>query len=354
MRQFATILVLIVFYTPQCLAGATVVYVSIAGEKAIGSFILNEATGVLTEHGRLELPGEPGGLTLNPNRDRMFASLRSVGKLSSLDWDSSTGALRIRHIIDAAADPAYVATDRSGRWLLSAYYRAGSVAVHSINENGHLGEAKWYPTAEKAHAILTDQSNRIALVPHTAPNRIYGFRFDEHDGSLVRIRPAFLETGEQTGPRHIVFHPRLPLVYAVNEQGSSISVLGFNQKTGKLIERSTYSTLPDDSRERNACADLEFSPDHRFLYASNRGHDSIAGFRVMEKTGDLQPIGQFKTARTPRQFTVTPSGKFIVAAGQGDGRLIVFGRDLKTGRLNQVSQMTVGERPWWVMSVELD
>ena len=354
MRRIVMALLLIVLSTPRCRAGLTVVYVSIAGEKTIGSYALNEETGLLDELGRLELPGEPGGLTLGRDRDRMFASLRSVGKLASLDWDSRTGSLRTRHVVDAAEDPAYLTTDRSGRWLLSAYYRAGSVAVHSIDKSGYLGEAKWYQTAEKAHAILTDDSNRIALVPHTGPNRIYGFRFDVSDGSLVPTHPAFLQTGQQTGPRHIVFHPKLSLVYAVNEQGSSVSVLGFDGQTGRLKERSVHSTLPDNYQGENSCADLEMSPDLRFLYASNRGHDSIAGFRIVEETGNLRPIGQFKTARTPRQFTVTPSGRFIVAAGQGDGRLVVFRRDQENGSLKQVSELSVGTRPWWVMSVELD
>jgi 6-phosphogluconolactonase len=147
-----------------------------------------------------------------------------------------------------------------------------------------------------------------------------------------------------------VFHPTLPLVYCDNERGSSVTAYAFDEKTGTLTPGRTVSTLPADFTGNNTCADIALTPDARFLYASNRGHDSLAGFMVDEKTGALTPIGQFATEKTPRSFSIDPAGRFVYAAGQGSGKLAAYRLDAKSGALERFDTYEVGKEPAWVQA----
>ena len=251
------------------------------------------------------------------------------------------------------ADPAYVALDRTESFLLSAYYQAGKVEIHRLGTNGELyhDKPRWYPTNLKAHAILPDPSNQWALVPHTGPNAIYLFAFDSSRGSLLPSAPPLVYTGTLTGPRHLQYHPKLRVVYVDNEQGSSVTVFQFDPEIGQIRPIQTLSTLPDSFTGRNSCADLELTPGGRYLYASNRGHHSIAAFRTDPKSGKLTRIGIVPTEAVPRALTVTPSGKWLVAAGQESGFLQSYQIGLETGQLAPHQKVQVGPRPWALLSV---
>jgi 6-phosphogluconolactonase len=336
------------------LAARPFVYVSIAGENKISVFALSK-DGKLTHRLDVQLPSDPGALATSPDRRFVFSSMRSKGKLTSFRLDPKTGGLAKINVIDAAPDPAFVATDRTGKFLLTAYYVAGKAAVHLIAEDGSLDAktARWTTTADKAHAILTDPSNRFAFVPHTGPNRIFQFRFDSTAGKLIANDPPSLSAGKGHGPRQLYFHPRRPFVYFDNEQGSSVTAYRMHAKSGTLTPIETLSTLSKGYAGSNSCARLAGTHTGKFLYAANRGDDTIAGFAIDEKTGRLTSLGTFKTERTPRGFAISPDDRFLVAAGQSSKRLAVY-RIRVDGRLEPIGTYAVGKAPWWVMIVDPD
>lgn len=333
---------------------ATFVYVSVASEKKIAIYEMDTKTGGLKHRHDVRIAGEPGALTTDPRNRFLFASHRSTGQISSFRINA-TGTLTRLSTVPAGADPAFVATDRTGRFLLSAYYRAGKVVVHRIAADGKLNRkpVQTVKTDEKAHAILTDASNRFVFVPHTGPNAIYQFHFDAKSGKLRANGAARVATGKNTGPRHLAFHPKLNIVYFDNEQGSSVTAYRLDRSTGRLKPFQTLPTLPKEYTNRNSCAHLELSPDGKFLYAANRGHDSLAGYAVDSKTGRLKPLGQTRTEATPRSFNIEPSGRFLFAAGQSSGKLVAYHISPSTGQLRKLANYSLGKRPWWVLAIKL-
>jgi 6-phosphogluconolactonase len=330
------------------------VYVSLNADHRIAIYSRDPGTGELTPAGHIETDGDPGSLAVDPHRRFLFAALRTTKQLASYRIDGETGMLTHVSTTVAKEDPAYVATDYSGRWLLSAYYAAGQASVHAIDETGRLDpEGTWYTTAEKAHCILPEPTNWFVFVPHTAAEAIFQFHFDQETGALVKNQPPAIRTPPGHGPRHIVFHPRLNNVaYVDNEQASSVTRYIMDRYRGTLTPRDTVTTLPEGFQGNNSNADLRLTPDGRFLYVSNRGHDSLAGFSVDLTNGRLDPIGHFPTEQTPRSFHIDATGSYLYAAGQSSGKLAAYRIDDETGRLERFATYDVGQAPWWVLVVE--
>lgn len=334
--------------------GSEFAYVSLDGEKRIAVFSVNEETGELSPRPDVFVPSPPGALTTDPPGRFLFASLRRDGRLASFRIKRD-GGLTLISVVDAGADPAFIATDRSGRFLLTAYYVASKITVHRIGEDGTLGNTpeQEIATAEKAHAIMTDRSNRFAFVPHTGPNAIYQFRFNAATGRLSPGNPLVLQTGNNTGPRQFVVHPDRNLLFFDYEQGSAIASFRMDQNTGQLTFRERLSSLPADFTGRNSNARIEIHPSGKFVYVANRGHDSLAGYQIDADTGRLKSLGQTATEPTPRGFAIDPSGEFLYAAGQSSNRLAAFRIDQKTGSLERFATYAVGEQPWWVHVLKL-
>jgi len=342
------LLALVLLLLPSPAYAQFVTYVSIAAENRIAVFSMDSNTGKLNHQSNIKTSGSPGALYISHDGRFVFASIRSMGRLASFRR-SDNGDLKLIGEVPAGADPAFVATDRAGKFLLTAYYFAGKVTVHKINKDGSLGKKplQSIPTKDKAHAIMADASNRFVFVPHTGPNAIFQFKLDATTGKLSANSPLVLSTPPNSGPRHLWFHPKNPnIVYFDNEQESSVTLYRMS-KSGKLRPVQTLSTLPPGYKKSNSNAHLEMSPDGRFVYASNRGHDSIAGFQVDAKSGKMKSIGQFKTEPTPRSFNISPDGKFLVAAGQGSGKLAIF-RIAKNGKLKRIGTQQAGKQAWWV------
>ena len=335
------------------LADQGLLFAAIAGEKKIITFSQASDTGRLDRIAEIGIEAEPGYLVANKHGTRLFAAYRSSGELASYQIDSNTGQLTLISNVSGGADPAYVALDRTESYLMSAYYRAGKVGLHPFGPTGEIKEAQaqWYPTNLKAHAILTDPTNQWALVPHTGPNAIYIFSLDSDTGQLIPSTPPLTYTGKHTGPRHLQFHPSLDIVYVDNEQGSSVGVFNFDSQVGQINHLQTHSTLPIGHRGPNSCADLEITSDGHFLYASNRGHKSIAAYKIDPETGKLNSLGQFDTEAVPRSFTISPSGKWLVVAGQETGYLQSYSINRATGYLTPQQRIQAGSRPWAVLSI---
>jgi 6-phosphogluconolactonase len=326
-------------------------YLALAGENKIAIYTMDPDSGQLRFNRDVPLDGAVGPLAVDPDRQYLYAGIRSTCEMTSLRIAPDTGSLTLIGRVRLEADPCFIATDRQGRFLLSAYYGAGAVAVHRILPNGALDDTpvRWLATAPNAHAIQTDASNRFAFVPHIAgPNVILQFEFDEQDGTLTPNETPSVIPEERVGPRHFVFHPHLPVVYFVNEQGSSVTAYQFDRSAGTLRAFQTISTLPAGFAGENTCAQIHIAPSGDFLYASNRGHDSIACFAVDAATGGLNTIGQQPTEQMPRAFNLDPEGRFLFAAGLVSGKLASYRIDDQTGALEPIQTYLVGERPMWV------
>jgi 6-phosphogluconolactonase len=342
-----------VFLLATAARADTFVYVSVAAEKRIAVYRLDPETGGLTHQSDCQLESEPGALTTDPGRRYLFASFRPAGKLASFRIDEATGALAHLGTVSAGPDPAHLATDRTGRFLLAAYYAAAKVTVHAVGKDGLLSEkpVQSVATADKAHAVVPDPSNAFVFVPHTGPDVIFQFTFDAHAGRLAPNAPAKLAMPRGTGPRHLAFHPAKPVAYVANEQGGSATAYTFDARAGTLEPLQTLSTLPKDFRGTNACAEIKAHPSGRFVYVSNRGHDSIACFAT-DDGGKLSVVGHAATEKTPRSFDLDPTGKYLFAAGESSGKVTGYRVDATSGELRRLATYEVGKTPWWVLAVE--
>jgi 6-phosphogluconolactonase len=241
--------------------------------------------------------------------------------------------------------------------------------VHPLGADGAVGAPApdWVATANGAHAIATDPSNRFAFVPHIArlndnvleppkenpgPNMILQFRFDADSGRLTANSPFRVEPTERLGPRHYCFHPTLDLVYFSNEQGCSVTAYRLDRANGALSAAQTITTLPAGYSARNTCSQIHLTASGRFLYVGNRGHNSIAGFAV-DASGQLTAAGHVPTEAVPSAFGLDPAGNFVFAAGTASGRLASYRINDATGALTPLATQAVGQRPAAVLATRL-
>ena len=333
----------------------THVYLSIAGENRIAIYTLDVSDGSIQLQENIKVSGSPGPLAVSPCGGYLYAGLRSSREIASFRIDAETRNLLHLRTVQSDADTCYIATDKTGNFLLSAYYGAGKVTVHAIGDDKTVqGEPiQNLETDIHAHCIETDASNRYAFVPHTVPrNAIYQFRFDEQVGTLTQNPLGNLNPGAPIGPRHFCFHPNKPILYFSNEQGSSVSAytLRTEGNPGILVDlQEDLSTLPADFEADNTCAQIHIDPQGEFLYVSNRGHDSIAGFAIDAENGTLRAIGHQHTEPTPRVFNIDETGNFLFVGGQGSGRLATYRINRETGTLSPLTTYEVGENPMWVL-----
>ena len=330
------------------------VYVSNAGSEFFSHFLMDADTGKLEPQDNIELTGTPGAATTNAAGTLLFVSLRSQQRFGSYAIDRRSGKLTQIGSVPLEEGSPYVKTDNTDRFLLASYYGSGHVSVHAIAADGSLSEKplQWIETSVHAHSIQTDRSNRFAFVPHTNPtNAIYQFRFDETTGELTPNDPPRVQPDTPEGPRHFAFHPGKDILYSVNENGSTVSAHHFDPQKGTLESFQVISTLPEGVDEDNTTAEIRVTQDGKHLYASNRGHDSLALFDVADD-GPLTAKGHFATEATPRFFALDPTGKFVYSAGQGSGRLASYRIDADSGALEPLKVYEVGKSPLWILFVE--
>ncbi len=328
-------------------------YVTLSDEDKIVKFDMDDQSGNLENPESFRVSGKPGPLAKHPSGQFIYAGRRGTNQVTSFSVDPA-GKLHQISEIGLESDPCYMATDRQGQFLLSAYYSGGGVSVHRIGDDGAATgpDVQWIKTGTGAHCIQTDPTNQFVFVPHIAgagPNAIFQFKFDDDEGILAPNSP-FIETpSRQDGPRHFCFHPELNILYTSNEQGCSVTAYEIDRKSGTLSAVQTVSTLPADYDGDNSCSQIQITPSGSFLYAPNRGHDSIAGFKVDPSTGQLTPIGHTPAERVPRAFSIDPQGHFLYAAGLETGKLTSFRINQQTGALESFGTYAVGASPMWVL-----
>jgi 6-phosphogluconolactonase len=261
---------------------------------------------------------------------------------------------RINQRKSEGSGPCHVSLDIKGRFLLVANYGSGSVAVLPIQKDGRLDQpsavvehkgASVNPQRQEgphAHCIGVDPQNRFVLEADLGLDSLFVYRFDSDRGTLKELTPAKLDPG--SGPRHFVFSRDGRFVYVINELASTITTFSFNRETGELKSLATVSTLPKGFSGENTTAEIDIDPRGRFLYGSNRGHDSIVIFSIAPETGMLTYVGhQPSGGKTPRSFGIDPDGKYLLVANQDSNNVVVMRIDEKSGKLTPTgSSVRVG------------
>ncbi|MBL8662571.1 MAG: beta-propeller fold lactonase family protein [Candidatus Odyssella sp.] len=333
----------------------TIAYVSNADSREI--VVLRVADdGALAEIERIATPGMVMPLAVSPDRRFLFAALRSEPfGVASYRIDGQTG--RLAHIATSPlpASMPYLATDRSGRFLLSASYQSAVAAVSAIDADGRVSATpvQVLNTAPSAHCIVTDAANRFAFVPCLGGDHVMQLRFDSASGRLAPNAPPEFSTQKGAGPRHIVFHPEGRLAFLVNELDASIVSLAYTPANGTLAPLAFASALPPSFSGKPWAADIHTTPDGRFLYVSERTSSTLAGFRVDAADGSLSRIGNWPTETQPRGFAIDPSGRFLLSAGQASNALAAYAIDRDSGALKPLKRYPMGANPNWVEIVAL-
>jgi 6-phosphogluconolactonase len=337
----------------------TFVYVSLVAEQKIQILKLNPADGSLAPVEAVAVDGGPGSLGVDPQRKFLFASLRSTSKLASFKIDPATGKLTLINEVTrpTGEGAAYITTDRTGRWLLTASYSQGKAVVHRIADDGRIESpaVDVVETAKTAHSVFTDPDNKFVFVPHPGPDAIFQFKLDPATGKLADAGKAAggakNGAGKNAGPRHLAFHPTLKMAFTSDESGSSVTAYAFDPAAG-LKPTQTLSTLPVDFEAKNSTADVKVHPSGRYVWVSNRGHDSLAGF-VIDPAGKLSAMARTPTEKTPRSFDIEPQGRYVFGAGEGSGKLAVFSVDQAGGALTRIHTYELGKSLTWVLAVDL-
>ena len=244
---------------------------------------------------------------------------------------------------------AYIATDRTGRFLLGASYPGHKVTVSPIGPPGTVQPAhQILPDHPNAHAILPDAGNRNVIVPTLGNDSVNQFKFDAATGKLTPNAPPSVRVKEKAGPRHFAFHPNGKIVYVLGELDGSVYVFDYDSATGQLKEKQSASALPPDFQGKPSAADLHVTPDGRFLYGSERTSSTLAGFKVDPTTGALTPIGSVATEKQPRGFNIDSTGRYLLAVGQLSHGLSSYRIDPESGKLTKLKEYPMGKNPNWV------
>ena len=339
--------------------GGSFAFVSLLEKRQIVTWRRENETGKLNRVAVTDCPAEPANTLGSSDGKFLFVSFRSSAELASYRIDRETGKLSLISVVPAGEDPAYLLLDRTGRFLFTAYYVSNKVTVHSVSDNGTLSAkpADSKTTAQNAHGVCIDSSNTFVRVSHTGANRIDQFQFDAKTGKLTPLDPAFVIAPAGQNPRHIVLHPSDRWAYCSNEAGSSledgVSCYECDLQSGQLRLVHSVRSLPGDfDAMQNSTAECLLTSDGRFLYVANRGHNSLAGFSVDQKSGRLDLISITPTEAVPRSFAITRDNRFLYAAGEATGKIACF-RIEPDGKLTRFETLDSGPVSWCITCVEV-
>lgn len=306
--------------------------------------LLSKATGV----------SNPSFLAIHPQRHYLYSvseisdfAGKPSGAVAAFKIDPKTGDLtRLNQQPSHGAGPCHLSVDKTGQFVLVANYGSGSVAVLPIQDDGQLGEATDFiqhqgssvdprrQVGPHAHSVTLDPTNRYAFVADLGLDKIMIYRLDLSQGKLKPNDEPWAQVKAGAGPRHFDFHPNGKYAYLINELDSTMTGFTYDGTRGRLSEIQTVSTLPDGFEDTSYCADIHVSPSGKFVYGSNRGHDSIVIFESDEGTGKLTYVDHESTqGETPRNFAIDPTGTFLLAANQNGDTVVTFRMDQQTGRL---------------------
>ena len=331
------------------------------GAKSKGIYVshFDPATGRLTDPGLAVATASPSFLALHPSRRFLYAAGETsilngkrVGAVAAFSVNAKTGRLTLLdRQSSGGAGPCHVAVDQSGKCLLVANYGDGTIAALPIRADGglavpgtviqHQGSSvnPERQAGPHAHFIIPDPADQFALACDLGLDQVLVYRFDPAKALLVPNDPPFAPVKPGSGPRHLAFHPSGRFVFLSSEMGSTLTAFAYDAKRGALKELQTVSTLPDAFTGNKSGAEVQVHPNGKFVYASNRGHDSIAVFGFDAGNGKLTYVeNQATQGKTPRHFAIDPTGQWLLAENQDSDSIVVFRVDAKTGRLSAAGQ----------------
>lgn len=338
----------------------------------IGTYTKTSSKGIYVGHfdpatgklGELTVAAEtvnPSFLALSPNRRQLYA-VSEGGAVTYNDKPSGTvnaysispvdGSLAlINATASAGRDPCQLSVTPDGKQVLVANYSSGTVALLPVRADGgldgpaavdhHLGKSV-HPSRQKgsyAHSINPSADGHFAFAANLGTDKIYTYRIDSTQHSLTPAEPASVSLEPGSGPRHLVQSADARFAYVINELANTVTTFSLDAATGALKTLQTVSTVPADFTGSSTTAEVAIHPNGRFIYGSNRGHDSIAVFKIDPTAGTLTPVEHVSTqGRTPRNFAIDPSGRWLIAANQNGDSLVVFSIDSESGRLTPTGQ----------------
>jgi 6-phosphogluconolactonase len=328
------------------------------GEKSKGIYTsrLDLATGALSAPELAAETPSPSYLAVHPSQRFLYAANevakfegQDSGSVTAFAVDRATGKLtQLNQQASKGGGPAHVIVDHAGRNVLVANYGGGSVAALAIGTDGLLKPASSFvqhtgssvdpkrQAGPHAHSVNLDSADRFAYVADLGLDKVLIYRFDAKQGTLTPADPPFAAVRPGAGPRHFAFHPKARFAYVINEMNLTVTAFAADAERGALKELQTVSTLPagEQAQPGFSTADVQVHPSGRFLYGSNRGHNTIVVFAIDEKTGQLTHVQHEATqGSTPRAFGIDPSGRYLLAANQRSDSVVVFRIDSKSGRL---------------------
>jgi 6-phosphogluconolactonase len=361
---------------PEAIGAEQLVFISaFAPEKdgAIHAYKLDPGSGKLTQTQRTTGVENPFFLALAPNRKFLYSIHAKLfgGKepedVAAYSIEDRTGRLKFLNRQSARGTAAcYLDVDNTGKTILVANYTSGNVAALPIREDGSLGKAESFfqhvgssidPARQKephAHCFVISPDNRFAFAADLGLDQVLEYRLDAARAKLTPNRQPFVRTLPGAGPRHLTFHPSGKHVYVINELANSVTLFDYVPDAGFLIEKQTISTLPKDITGRSNCADVKVTPDGRFLYGTNRGHDSIAAYQVGDD-GHLTLLGiEPSLGKGPQNLAITLDGALLLCANMPGNNVAVFRIDRTTGRLTSVGSPLAMPSPSCIRILEND
>jgi len=327
--------------------------------KGIYAFRFNSGTGTLTPLGLAAETSNPSFLAVHPNQRFLYAvGENNAGTVSAFAIETP-GKLKLLNTVSSrGSGPCHIAIDKTGQWLFVANYNNGSIASLPIHPDGTLGEAavsiqhagssvdRRRQTGPHAHSVNPSPDNRFLVVTDLGLDQILVYRFDVKTGALTPNAPPFTKSTPGSGPRHLTWSSDGKFAWVLNEMAATVTALAYDKALGVFSDLQTISALPNDFAGSKSGAEVAVHPNGRFLYTSNRGHDSIAIFDVDARKGLLTPSTWASTrGKTPRHFASDPTGAYLIAANQDSNGLAVFRTDPKTGGLADTGNISEAPAP---------
>ncbi len=325
---------------------------------AIHAYHLDPETAQLHLVNRQDDIENPFFLALSPDRSHLYAihepdefGYGDNGHVAAYQIIDDEGKLALRNRQPTRGGAAcYVTADATGRTLLAANYINGTVLSYPILPDGAIGDAVSFMQHEgasinperqqepHAHCFVISPDNHYAYVADLGIDKIMNYRLDAATATLTPNRQPFVRTHPGAGPRHFIFHPKQPFAYAINELDSTVTMFDYTEASGILLEQQVISTLPDDFAGVSHCADLKITPDGRFLYGTNRGHDSIAAYAIADN-GRLRRIGiEPSGGEQPQNLAITPDGALLLCANMAGGSVTMFRVDVQGGQITPTGE----------------
>jgi len=308
----------------------------------------------------------PSFLDVDPDKKFLYAvneigefAGKKSGAVSSFSINRKTGELTfLNQQPSYGTSPCYISVDKTGKFVLVANYGGGNVVVLPIQSDGRLGEVTdiiqhegssinlQRQEAAHAHSVILDSTNQYAFAVDLGLDKIMIYKFDSEQGKLTPNEQPWTQVKGGSGPRHLAFHPSDKYAYVINELNSTLISFSYDKTKGTLTELETVTTIPDDFKDTNYCADVHVLPSGKFVYGSNRRHDSIVIFAIDEATGKLTYVDHEPTqGKNPRNFAIDPTGRFLFAANQDSDTIITFKIDKNTGKLLPTGKITKVPNP---------